>query len=297
MTTGRQQHIIPQFYLRRFLSPGFVYRKGHDNPQMVPSPKHVAFEDRYYEVADWPDDLPSLDKINTKLESMTAPALARLIESATPVDSGTKHTVAYLIANLSLRVPATIQAIGGTVLNVMEQADDLLKAQMKHFEETGTTPPLSSGFEAGSSSHTYTPEEWESELESLRGEVAAGKPMMAESMRLIPHLVPFIESMSWVVLAAPRDRYFLTSDRPVALTLIDGSIVGAGWGRTDALATLPLSPDRFLVLCGTPPGMSSFKRGISKKDIRKLNLRTISHARMEVYSPKENPFAEEWMTR
>ena len=169
-----------------------------------------------------------------------------LIESAAPVDSGTKHTVAYLIANLSLRVPKTIQAIGGNVLNAMEQADNLLKAQMKHFDDTGTTPPSPSGFDRDPSSHRYTPEEWELELQSLREEVASGKPMLAYTMRLIPHLVPLIESMSWVVLAAPRDRYFLTSDNPVVLTLFDGSVVGAGWGRADTLATLPLSPGHLL---------------------------------------------------
>jgi hypothetical protein len=74
--TNRRQHTVPQFYLKPFLSPGFVYRLGDTEPRRTNHPGNTAVRKDYYGREE-----PGLDTINRKMEDDGAPALRKLIQN------------------------------------------------------------------------------------------------------------------------------------------------------------------------------------------------------------------------
>jgi hypothetical protein len=149
-------------------------------------------------------------------------------------------------------------------------------------------------------SKTFTREEWKSTLSDWKESVESGKASrmnLEDLMSLTRDLVPYITAMSWVVVEAPKDRYFITCDCPVALERNpESQVPGVGWGRDDAWATLPISPQRLLVLVGGEPrGLFLVRASEGKQQLRQTNLRTMLWAEKEVYSPGEYPYADKWM--
>jgi len=295
MKTGKKQHTIPRFYLNQFIHPGWVYRRGFQQPRRVQSAKSEAVKEYYYS-QDTDDENFSSDSINTGIETVCAPIFKQLLTTKDGLTAELKRAFSYFVANLALRVPAYIEEMGETTLEAFEQVDRMVERIVEKeglkVEEGQPYVKYESG-EGGS--RTWTLEEWNKELESMREKVKAKKALITENLSLVEYLAPVITKMSWVIIDAPISEFFITSDRPVYLTNLDGSTFRAGWENTNALGTLPLSPRRYLVLSYVhPPNMWGYKQA-SSEDIKRLNMRAIASASYAIYSPKKYPPAESWL--
>ena len=104
LMSGRRQHTIPRFYLKDFLKPGFVYRKGTKLPRSVKTPNNVAVNVNFYGAPS--DDLEVLDKMNTKIEGWAAPVIRKLVDDVTTITYDDWVILSYYIANMYIRTPA-----------------------------------------------------------------------------------------------------------------------------------------------------------------------------------------------
>lgn len=304
MKTGKKQHTIAYFYLNQFINPGWVYLRGSQQPKRVQSARSAAVKEWYYS-QDTDDEDFSLDDVNTGIESACAPVLRELLTTKDGLPYGSKRLFSYFIANLALRVPVAIEETGETILNFMEQMDKMAKEQMEFMDikdvgekETEVKEDeLLPECGPATGSYRYTLNGWKKELESMREEVKTKKATMPENIRLVKKLAPVIAKMGWDILDALVGGFFITSDRPVYLTNIDGTRLGAGWGNTNALGTLPLSPRRYLILhYGLPSNTWGYKRA-SSEEVEFLNERTIASASYAIYSPERYSPAENWLCK
>lgn len=127
--TNRNQHTNPQFYLRPFLSPGFVYRRGAVSPIRTQSPRRVGVQEDYYYGGDDPTER-SWDNINSRIESAGAPAFRKLIAAETTITSDDWLKLSWLLANLALRTPVYINELRHANLEMIAQMNQLLDLQI-----------------------------------------------------------------------------------------------------------------------------------------------------------------------
>jgi hypothetical protein len=291
MKTGKKQHILPYFYLNQFIHPGWVYTRGAQQSKRVQSAKSVAIKEWYYSQDTDEEDYP-LDSINTYIEGYTAPILRELLTTKAPLPDASKLLFSYFIANLALRVPAHIEEMSETMVNALKQVNDMAKkfTRKMKIKVDENTPYVQF------SSRTYTYKEWKDFLESLRRQNEEGKALIETTMSTAAHLAPVIAHMSWVILIAPAGIFFVTCDRPVVLTDLEGSRIGAGWANRNVVGTLPLSPSRYLVLYGSPPSKWRYQQSF-KEEVEDLNSRTIHFAIDAIYSPEKYQPAENWLLK
>ena len=218
----------------------------------------------------------------------------QLLTAENALIKDSKLYLAYFIANLALRTPVVIEEAAAAMLDTMEKADHMIH-KMSEIHKSGVDPgPIDPG---PGPSIKCTLKEWREALTSMREEVnTGGKAMMDITMSIIPNLGPVIAKMSWMIMIAPADSFFVTSDRPIVLTDLDGSPLGAGWAKSDAVGTLPLSPKRYLVLYGSPRGKWAYYK-ISRQEVAGLNSRTISFAHSAIYSSEKYNPAEKWLQK
>ena len=112
----------------------------------------------------------------------------------------------------------------------------------------------------------------------------------------IPELAEIIRGMRMLVLSAPDDDTFLTSDAPLVLrSRATGSpIVGGGWSNRYVQATMPLHPSRYLYLSHTDPVGIELAEA-SHEQMRDLNFATLMFADTEIYSLCEDQEALNWL--
>lgn len=297
MKTGKNQHTSPQFYLNQFIKPGWVYFRGSQKAKRVQSAKSTAIRNFYYS-EDTDEQGYLLDNINTFIEGKCAPIFRELLTTEDGLPYAKKWIFSFLIANLYLRAPSTIEETGKAFLHGLEQIDYKTKKLLEKAEiKVEKDQPLIKYETGESDSFTWTADEWKKELESMREKSKAGKAMMKENMSIIVDLAPVIAKMNWFIIDAPAGTFFITSDRPVYLTNRDGSRLYAGWGNTNALGSLPLSPSRYLILSYLFPSDTWAYKQASIEEAEFLNTRTIASAGYAIYSPERYSPAESWLRK
>jgi hypothetical protein len=300
MKTGKEQHTIPYFYLNQFINPGWVYNLGSPQPKRVQSARSTAVREFYYSQNTDEEDYP-LDSINTYIEGYAAPILRELLMSEDGLTGAKKWIFSHFISNLALRVPPYIEETGEAIINLMEQIDYKTKRTLEKLEKDGIKiekdQPLIKYETGESDSFTWTRNGWEKELGSMREKSKAGKAMMKENMSIITDLAKVIAKMSWFIIDAPAEAFFITSDRPVYLTNRDASKLVTGWANHNAFGTLPLSPRRYLILSYLYPSDTWAYKQASIKEAEYLNARTVASAKYAIYSPEKYPPAENWLRK
>lgn len=277
--TSRSQHTIPRFYLRRFLSPGYVYRRGANAPQRTRNPRRVAVRETYY--GKRVVGRRSMDEINSMVETTGAPALKKLIYEPAALTSDDWVDLAWLFANLALRTPANINELRGTELEAIRQINKILDAQIRALP-SGTVVDTSNLDELNRSADR---------LRSAHGQLEA-EPFIA-----LPAVAKCIQMMQFVLTEASDGSNFITSDRPLALRRFpSGSRVGAGWGNDDAMGQIALSPRHFMLMFYGIPGAVSLGNA-TPEQVEEWNEETLICADQEVYSAVEHQGAHEWMER
>jgi hypothetical protein len=290
---NRRQHTIPQFYLKQFLSPGWVYRRGEEKPLLHSAPTNVAVHQDYYgrnKAARKP-----LDDLNKYIEDKGAPSFTKLIKDIGSITDYDWYVLSFVFANIFVRNPAHIEEWRDTVL----EGTDEINAKAE-----GMIDRLTSASLDGSSLfkfHSETNDESFTTLKQLNEHVAKLKAIgghrfaALDLFSTLPDIAECIRQMTFVVWEAPNDHFFLTSDRPLVLqSRKTGSRAHAGWAKPDALGRIAVSPSRFLTMFYYEPS-GIYLLEANQTQVAGLNLETIRFAKNEVYSTFEYPEANEWM--
>lgn len=291
---NRRQHTIPQFYLRQFLSPGWVYRLGADSPRATKNPSGVAVQRDYY--GRDKASRETLDKLNSMVESNGAPVFRKLIDNPGTITEGDWVVLSYLFANFAVRTPAVIEEIRATELELVAQANAMARKMTERLIEASLAGSDLSEFRSEPSGDfpTMTLDQMKEHADRLRAE--GGHRIAAlDIFYALVDIAECIQQMSFWVVESPRNRFFVTSDRSLTLqSRVTGSRVGAGWENSDALGLIALSPSHFLLMCYAKPlGIRSTLA--TPEQVAGLNLETIKFADQEIYSPFKYYEADDWM--
>lgn len=105
----------------------------------------------------------------------------------------------------------------------------------------------------------------------------------------VPDIANLIRQMRWVILQAPKDGVFITSDNPFVMiqTQADGTFWGSGAGLLvqGTETTIPLT-SKICVLILPDKGDVSFSP-LSREAVRSVNTRTTTHCLRFLFSSNE----------
>jgi hypothetical protein len=276
-----KQHTIPQFYLRPFLTNGWVYRKGAPSPRHTRNPRGTAAQHDYYG-AD-----KSVDSFNLLVETESAPAVRRLLQDIDSMTGADIVSLSYLLANLYARTCAAIEELRNVEVYWTRQVNEITRLTgEKRFRF------VSRELNEESTASLEEINDYATRLIASDGHQLAAR----DSFLSIPDIAECIRSMSFLIIEAPEESFFVTSDRPLLLrSRFSGSPANVGWRKRDAVGCVALSPDRFLqVFYDKEP--CNYQRMARPNEVPSINRQTIMTADLEVYSRFECDEAAEWMT-
>ncbi|MBI4296454.1 MAG: DUF4238 domain-containing protein [Chloroflexi bacterium] len=291
---NRRQHTIAQFYLRPFLSPGWVYRQRSSAPRATRNAAGVAVQQDYYgkDVA----GRKTLDALNSYIENNAAPSFTKLVSNPDTITGYDWVVLSFLFANFAVRNPSYIEEWRATILNATAQLNVMAEKMTQRVIEASLAGSNLSEFrsEIDNESPTFTLEQLNKYATRVRKKgghiLAAG-----DQYNALSDIAQCIQRMTFLILEAPSDLFFVTSDRPLSLQRrINGSRVGAGWANSDALGSIALSPSRFLLMFHHKhSGVWQFKA--VPEQVAGLNVKVIRFAHEEIYSPRKYREADDWM--
>jgi len=292
----RRQHTIPYFYLRKFLNPGIVYRRGDKSPRLVKTPKNVAVRINYYGRSS--AEFGALDKINSATETWAAPLLKKLIDDVASITHSEWVILSYYFANIYVRTPAFQESMISTFKEMTKQVNKMAEDMKKAYEKAEAEGKDLSLFSTPSfnDSPRYSVDElnkWTDKLDQEDGRL----DNISVFYSLVKDIAECIQKMAFYIFEAPRGLFFITTDRPLVLfSLISGTPLRAGWEKKDALAALPLDPKHLLIMCyrGEP---AVYHRVFSAEDVHFWNVELMKYAVNEVYSKYTYGIALDWMLR
>jgi len=291
----KQQHTIPQFYLKSFLQPGWVYRRNESKPRFVNNPRQVAVKRNYY--GKNASEEKYMDQFNSHIESKGAPALNKLIRSPEKITVDDWIILSYLFANLYVRTPIIVEEMRATTLNFADGLNRKASQMMEKMKDAISKGEDLSQFTYDgprSSSPRFSLDEINNEATKL-GFKKGHLGLLAGLFSAIPNIAESIQKMTFLILDAPKDSFFITSDRPIHLqSRITGSRVGAGWANPDAFGAIALDPYHYLAM------FYHEEVGVASKEaepqrVLDCNAETMRFADEEMYSLTECPEALDWM--
>jgi len=290
---NRRQHTIPQFYLRQFLSPGWVYPRGKEKPRHHKSPTSIAVHQDYYgrnKAARKP-----LDELNKYIENKGAPSFTKLFKDIKSITDYDWYVLSFVFANIFVRTPAHIEEWRDAVLKgtgaINTKAEKMIDRLISASLEGSDLSEFRSETNNESSATLKQLNEYAAKLKAIGGHRIAAYDLFSN----LPDIAEYIRQMTFIVWEAPNNQFFLTSDRPLVLqSRKTGSRAHAGWAKPDALGTIAVSPSRFLtVFYYKLSGIYLLKA--TPDQVAGLNLETIKFAKYEIYSSFECSEAYNWM--
>lgn len=295
MSSGRRQHTVPRFYLEQFF-PGFCYRYGAKSPYQRKKAKKVAVQKNYYGGPD--EDLTILDNINSFIESEAAPALQKLIYDTTSITRNDWVTLSYYFANIYIRTPAFHESMKRDFQEMTEQLNQMARDMMTAVEKAkaeGKDTSVPDVLPDDDPTRFTVDElnEWVEEMDTEKGRLS----MMAEFYGNMKNVAEYIQLMSLFILYAPGGLFFVTTDNPlILLSMSSDSTLGAGWGKADAFAIMPLDPKHFMTMFYSGPP-SIREKDLTADEVHFWNFEIMKYASNEVYSKYPYDMALDWMHR
>jgi Protein of unknown function (DUF4238) len=284
MAEYKNQHTVPEFHLRHFLPDAgqqvlWQYSKSHPARPRRVSPRDASAESYFYSTqrkdGTWDH---TLEKARGVAETVTAPAMNRLIQNQPP-KRGDRQLIAQYIGLMFVRTrgPRDNAASYMAELQSPQFAVDLLEQHWDLFcAEFGEA-------EVG-------------KFYSDAKEKGAGLTMQKNFQIVKPfERADFwggeIIRMSWAVWEAPASSFFVISDNPAFARdprkLKAEGILGIGRDDLNVELGFPLSSRSFLIAkWGDGPILE--RRSCTRMRVLALNTRTVLSALDEVYSPQKD---------
>jgi hypothetical protein len=291
----RRQHTIPQFYLKKFLSPGWVYRRGAEEPRLHKNPTNVAVHQDYY--GRNKAERESLDELNKYIESEGSHPYMRLTTDIESISDYDWYVLSFVFANLFVRTPANIEEWRGIMHKATSALNTIAEKMIDRLISASLEGRDLSEFRSETNNEPSTTlQQWNAHADRVKA-LGGHRVAAYDLFSTLPDIAECIRQMTFVVWEAPDEHFFLTSDRPLVLqSRKTGSRAKAGWAKPDALGTIAVSPSRFLTMFYHKiSGIYLIKA--TPIQVAGLNFETIRFAVNEIYSSFECPEAYYWMTR
>lgn len=296
--TNRRQHTIPQFYLRQFLNPGYVYKIGSNNPMFVNKPTNVALKQDYY--GKNTRTKKTIDNsINKEIEDKGAPAYQKLITDPSTITWCDWLNLSYLFANLFIRNPKIIEETRTMELDMTASLNTMAHQMIDSVIEATLDDRDLSGlpFKIDNDTPTITLNELNSHAKKLASKGGHRFALADIFGSLLIPIAEAIQNMGFRILEAPPDHFFITSDVPLFIqSRTTGSNVGAGWLNPDVFGSIALSPKYFLLMFYAEPS-NKIIRMATTSEVRGLNMEIMRFVDKEIYSSLEHTEANEWMKK
>lgn len=290
----RRHHVVPQFLLRRFLSPSgdlFALDRHNGHPHKMNAKNASAIRDFYR--LEGIDNPVAVEQMLSSIEGEAALAIRQLESDPPNLSPNDRWTLAHFMVLQDMRTPLwrgyLLDHLGRLYL-------DLLEVDL---ENAVTNPErlrsLCHDAEA-------TDADLESERITLLDEIRKGRitvevphaEAIVAMVEIAPRLVPKILEMSWTVLTAEAGEQFVLSDTPLthhdtAPTVPYG---GASWmSGPMAVTSMPLGPQLCLQL--SPNGGPALTaRTATGHDVKDINLRSYGWAERWVYGASQQVLQE-----
>jgi hypothetical protein len=276
---AKKHHYLSQFLLRRFAepeAPRFIWRLDKKNGQTrhVP-PKSQAAKHQYYRftVPDGSIDPGFVEETLSRIESLAAAAIRRLVEGALEPSEEDRHALALFAVLQSRRTPA-----GRRQLRFFDEFSAKLQFEVS----------LSDGARFATRVREREPDMADDDVEALREQMLAelksgdtvvestperevGLMFMALD-RIAPTLVT---DFDWLAVEAPVGSEFVLSD--VGIGHFDPTPphahAGSAW-RSSPNSQTTMAIDRQLALVVTPGHGRWGRTMIDGEDVDDLNLRS-----------------------
>ncbi|MFC1905645.1 DUF4238 domain-containing protein [Chloroflexota bacterium] len=290
---NRRQHTIPQFYLKKFLSPGWVYRHGAEKPRLHKSPTNVAVHQDYY--GRNKAVMKPLDDLNKYIEDKGAPSFTKLIKDIGSITDYDWHVLSFVFGNIFVRTPAHIEEWRDAVLKgtdeINAKAGGMIDRLISASLDDSDLSEFRSETNDESSATLKQLNEYAAKLKAIGGHRVAALDLFST----LPDIAECIRQMTFIIWKAPNNHFYLTSDRPLVVqSRKTGSRAHAGWAKPDALGTIAVSPSHFLTMFYYKLS-GIYLLEATQEQVAGLNLETIRFAKNEVYSTFEYPEANDWM--
>lgn len=291
---NKRQHTIPQLYLNRFLNPGWVYRRGETKPRHILKPSNVAVHPNYY--GKNKASKTTLDELNTEIENRSALSLEKLINNPVTFTPTDRVSLSFLLANMFVRNPVRIREWSDAIIAAANKIDEMDRQTHggQHEALLLIGDPSKFNPKLYDEAPIITHEELKKHAHLL--ESRGGHRIAADdNFGALAEIAKCIEQMAFLIFEAPRGLLFVTSDRPLTLQRRKtGSQGGAGWASDDALASIALSPTRFLLMFYTNR-FDMVQTAATPEQVADLNVKVIRFADQEIYSPSKYCEADDWM--
>lgn len=288
MKRSKRHHFLPQFCQRFFVQKGdgtniWVYDK-RGGPPRAQTPAITGFEKNLYTVPG-DDGCPS-DALETEvfgwLDGIACPILQRILEPGERLTREEAGEVAVFLGYMHARVPRNI--------DVIQQLGDVMAQEV-----LGSLPKDPQGarllwdeYRENSGDHDAPPFEQMERYFKEPGKYFRvsmnPRHALAHSLASAKLFVLRMISMSWSILDAPDDEFFVTSDAPLVsfAPTTDGHVVfGANLVSEELEISFPISPSVCLYL---HPGRGHQRWTATGAVVKELNRRTAFMAERFIYS-------------
>jgi hypothetical protein len=205
---GPRQHTIPKFFLKEFLNPGIVYRRGDKSPRHVKRPKKVAVHINYYGGPS--DNLDILDDMNSAIENWAAPVLKRLVYDVTSISHSDWVILSYYFANIHVRTPAFQDSTAATFKELTQKLNKMAEDMKKAYKKAEAEGRDLSAFNTPSfdDSPRWPLDEWNKWMEKLQQREGRLDSILT-FYSLIKDIAEYIQKMSFHILEAPGGLFLL----------------------------------------------------------------------------------------
>jgi hypothetical protein len=292
VVTGKRQHYIPQFLMRRFaIDPSdkqsLIWRldRRRGSPRRA-NTRNEAVQSRYYRIQLENGDIDdSADEILDQIEARAAPVIAKLVQSQVPPSQADLASLALFVVTLKQRTPEGRRQIAETDAQTSKL---WLEAQLSDAEKVRSIL-----------SKPGRPEE-EIEVERIRmlDDLRRGRlELESTPSREVALMFMAVEKggealltkMGWTLGRAPAGNPLVLSDHPVAHHDPTPKFPGAGAGflsSPGAITAIPIDPRFALILePREPPGWRVID--LTADDVMELNLLSYAWANEALYGPSQ----------
>ncbi|TAM65339.1 MAG: DUF4238 domain-containing protein [Microbacteriaceae bacterium] len=281
MSQARRHHYVSQFYLRAFASdrskPRLFVVNLDRGSSFTTSPANVALENDFHTITA-PDQPPdAVERVLSTLESEVAPALARVIESASFANEEDQGLILFFTTLLFVKNPqmrAVMDKVANALMSLVAKSHASNKAawdeEMRLKQADGIMPQ-------------------ELDSEALRQSILndeytvslTPEAHMQSEFGMAQPLLPHLTARKWNIYKATAG-HFITCDRPVALIWADPSETGPiGLGLPNTRVLFPLSSH---VAISGGFELKNATVEVGAVDVAKINGRIILNANHQVYA-------------
>jgi hypothetical protein len=277
--------LVPAFYLAAFTGTGerdgFVTVSNLERRRQYRGrPDEVAFRNNYNTLQSADVDPDALEQAFAQVEQVAAPAIRRVLDTASAPEGDDLHAVLMLLAIQIARAPSHRESIARFTAEVSQRMLETVTSSPDIFESYAARM-RANGIDMGD----Y--QEMHDFVRRSQVVVADSDWLKAMSLEALDVVVDTMLGRAWSILTIPGDAdySFVTSEHPLRLGWTKNELAGGfyppGFGLPDTRVTFPLGPR--VMLWGEFGGPSRLTVEVDEHLAGLLNSSTI-YGSLEIYS-------------